>query len=413
MRFCMITTFYPPHHFGGDAIFVYRLAHLLGDAGHEVDVYYNQDAFTVLSEQKEAPGYPEHERVRRVPLSSGLPMVDVLRVQQTGRPWAHRGALKAAIEDGNYDAVHFHNVSLAGAPSVLSWRPKNGAPTLMTIHEHWLVCPMHVLWKYDRGPCDERECLRCQLHGKRPPQLWRYTGARDRGVNGLDRLLAPSLFTQNKHRELGMLRPTEFLPHFVPELPQSHETKLGGDALKPPYFAFVGRLERLKGAHTLIDAFLRAPELNLVLAGDGGQREELERQAGGAPNIRFLGRVAPGDLGRVYGGATAAIIPSLCFEVFGLTAVEALSCGTPIVVRNRGPLPEIVEQSGAGFAYDDEDQLLGHLRRLARDETALASLKQGARESYLANWTGQRHLDRYLSIVEEASAESRRRSGAR
>src|SRR5437773_11411152 len=49
---------------------------------------------------------------------------------------------------------------------------------LQTLHEHWLICPMHVLWKFDRAACVQPHCLSCTLHGRRPPQWWRYTGLR-------------------------------------------------------------------------------------------------------------------------------------------------------------------------------------------------------------------------------------------
>ena len=45
LRFCMVTTFYPPYHFGGDGIFVYRLSELLASRGHKVDVIHSADAY--------------------------------------------------------------------------------------------------------------------------------------------------------------------------------------------------------------------------------------------------------------------------------------------------------------------------------------------------------------------------------
>ena len=58
------------------------------------------------------------------------------------------------------DVVHFHNLSLIGGPGLLSV-PAPGAVKFMTTHEHWLVCPLHVLWKFDRNVCEARDCVRC------------------------------------------------------------------------------------------------------------------------------------------------------------------------------------------------------------------------------------------------------------
>src|SRR5438045_1134335 len=65
-------------------------------------------------------------------------------------------------------------------------------------HEHWLVCPTHVLWKFNHEPCDERACTRCVLAYRRPPQLWRYTGALERRLADVDLFIARSEFSRAK-----------------------------------------------------------------------------------------------------------------------------------------------------------------------------------------------------------------------
>ena len=86
-----------------------------------------------------------------------------------------------------------------------------------TTHEHWLVCPMHVLFRDNREPCDEPHCLRCTLRFHRPPQLWRSTRVLERSVPEVDLFLAPSRFTIEAHRARGFTRPMRCLPPFVPE----------------------------------------------------------------------------------------------------------------------------------------------------------------------------------------------------
>ena len=87
--------------------------------------------------------------------------------------------------------VHAHNLSLIGGPGLLEIEVP-GAIKLMTAHEHWLVCPQHVLWKYDGTVCVQPSCTKCCLHGKRPPQLWRKGGGMTRGLRSLDALICPA-----------------------------------------------------------------------------------------------------------------------------------------------------------------------------------------------------------------------------
>jgi glycosyltransferase involved in cell wall biosynthesis len=396
----MFTTFYPPHHFGGDGVFVYRLSHALADRGHEVDVFHNVDAHRLLSDGKPVAGYSEHPRVRRVPLRSPLGVADLLAVQQLGRPLFHARALRQALEPGRYQVLHFHNVSLLGAPELLSRAAGSDAVSLLTLHDHWWVCPMHVLWRFGREACTEQTCMRGQLNGRRPPQLWRYTSARDRAVASIDAVLAPSMFTLAKHRELGLQVEARLLPHFVPE-PAPAAT--ASSPHPRPYFLFAGRLERLKGAHTLIEAFRTFREADLLLAGDGNDRGPLEELARGLDHVHFLGRLGPAELDRYYRHARAALVPSLCFEVFGLTAVEAMAAGTPAVVRDLGALPELVRDSGAGFIYRDETELAALLPRLTRDDALRAQLSARALAAYRASWTLEQHLGRYFGIIEQLS----------
>lgn len=394
----MFSTFYPPHHFGGDAVFVHRLSHALADQGHQVDVFHNVDAHLALSDGRTVAGWPEHPGVKRVALQSRVGVADLLAMQQLGRPFAHARTLARAVEGQDYDVVHFHNMSLMGAPEIFARAGRTRAVSLLTIHDHWLVCPMHVLWRFGREACTNQTCLRCQLHGKRPPQLWRHTSMRDGALAKVDAVLAPSQFTREKHRALGLAVEPLLLPHFVPD------PGVDDAAMSPhprPYFLFAGRLERLKGAHTLIESFRHFRDADLLIAGDGGERGALEALARGLDHVYFLGRLSGVDLNRYYRSARAALVPSLCFEVFGLTAAEALAAGVPVVVRDLGALPELVRESGAGYTYSDESQLPAILKRLVSDEPLRLELSRRARAAYETRWALQRHLGRYMQIIEE------------
>ncbi len=404
VRFCMLTTFYPPLHFGGDGVFVYRLCHALAELGHEIDVVHSADAFDLLSSGDSGDsgepiaGFPEHPRVRRHPLKNGV--LDLVAVQQTGRPVRSHRYLQELLADGGFDVIHYHNVSLLGGPGILRF---GSALKLYTLHEHWLVCPMHVLWRYDREPCNERTCIRCQLKAHRPPQLWRHGGMLKRCMRSINLFLAPSEFTLYKHRELGLDVPLRLLPHFVPE-PIGRAEASEAEAVERDFFLFAGRIERLKGVDTLLEAFESYRDADLLIAGDGSQRQALESRARHLPHIRFLGRVTPEVLSGHYQRALACLVPSLCYEVFGLTAAESFAHGTPAVVRNRGALPELIAESGAGFCFDSTADLIEKLQRIQRAPALRQEMSDRAREKYEREWRLDVHIDQYLGLIDELSA---------
>jgi len=71
LSFLHLTTFYPPYSFGGDAMYIYRLAHALADAGHHVDVVHCVDAYHLLHPAEPEIAFREHPGVRRHALRSG------------------------------------------------------------------------------------------------------------------------------------------------------------------------------------------------------------------------------------------------------------------------------------------------------------------------------------------------------
>jgi glycosyltransferase involved in cell wall biosynthesis len=109
-----------------------------------------------------------------------------------------------------------------------------------------------------------------------------------------------------------------------------------------PYLLTVGRLEQYKGIQHVIRALRELPEFDLLVAGKGPYRDELERIAETemvADRVEFLGYVDHDRLPDLYAGATVYLTLS-SFEAFGLTVGEALAAGTPCVVSGGGALEE-------------------------------------------------------------------------
>ncbi len=392
LRFCLVTTFYPPYHFGGDAIFVHRLARALAARGHRVDVVHSVDAYR-LSRSAPQHGFPETPGVHRFPLESRMPRIAALLSHQIGGPGPYRDRLHAILAPGRYDVIHFHNISLVGGPDVLGY---GDGIKLYTAHEYWLVCPTHVLFRFDREACVEKSCLACTLHARRPPQFWRATALMENSLAHLDRLLMPSRFAMERHRADGVSAPMQVLPNFVP-VPLVDSAPVTGE----PYFLFVGRLEKLKGVQDLMPMLRDFPAARLRIAGSGTYEPELRRLAAGMPNVEFLGQVQPSHVADLYRGALAVLVPSLCYEVFPLAAVEALAHGVPVVARRIGALTEVVEESGGGVLFDSLAECRAAMEGLLSSSALRFDLGGRGRQTALDYWTEEVHMARYLGLIRE------------
>jgi glycosyltransferase involved in cell wall biosynthesis len=402
-RFCFLTTFYPPVSFGGDALAVQRMARALAKRGYGVTVVHDADAYAVLAGDRQAPVItsPDPFGVEVVTLRSRFPLLSTFLTQQTGRPIVNGPRLRQLLEPGRFDVIVLNNVSLIGGPGLFALgRP---AVKLYVAHEHWLVCPTHALWRHNRERCDRRECLRCQLSYRRPPQLWRFTGLLERQLAEVDAFIAMSEFSRAKHREFGFPREMEVLPPVLPD-PDAASPPGAGRPHDRPYFLSVGRLERLKGLDELIAAFSGRAGADLLVVGDGTDRERLHRLARDHHRVRFLGRIASDDLGPYYRHALALVAPSRCFETFGLTLIEAFSHRTPVIARRLGPFPEIIEQSRGGLLFETTLELGGALRALETDPARREALGGAGYDAYRRHWSERVVIPRYLDVVERARA---------
>jgi len=399
LRFCMITTFYPPYNFGGDGIFVYRLSNELAKRGHHVEVVHCQDSYLLLADDAPKSAPQHHPNVVVHGLKSPFGFLSPLATQQTGYPIFKTSRLRGILSTG-FDVINYHNVSLVGGPGILQY---GDAIKLYTLHEFWLICPTHVLFKNNVSACEQPSCFRCNLIYRRPPALWRYTGLMQSAVRHVDTFISPDRHTISKHREFGLDLPMVHLPHFVPagEETAAENRREYEDLRGTPYFLFVGRLERIKGLQTVIPLFRRWSGARLLIAGTGSYGDELRRAAKGYDNIQFLGYQSGDRLDALYRNAVAAVVPSINYEVAPpLVIMEAFLRRTPAIVRALGSMPESIEDSGGGLLYQSDDDLLNAMQNLV-DNTALRNeLGDRGYTAYQTQWTTEAYLERYLGLIE-------------
>jgi glycosyltransferase involved in cell wall biosynthesis len=398
LRFCMVTTFYPPYNFGGDGIGVQRLSQALVRRGHKVTVLQDTDAYNLLRLGEEPRVPPESDGVEVIRLRSGTRMLSVLLTQQTGRPIMSGEAIRRFFSERQFDVINYHNISLVGGPGVLAC---GEAVKLYMAHDHWLVCPTHVLWRHKREICEGRECLRCSLAYRRPPQLWRYTGFLERQLRHVDSFIAMSEFSRSKHREFGLSRDMEVVNYFLPE--RSAHVPAGDSPHDRPYFLFVGRLERIKGLDDVIPLFGQYQGADLLIAGDGEYAPVLRKLAHGLDRVKFLGRIDSATLDNYYHHALALIVPSVCFETFGIILIEAFRQGTPVLARRIGPLPEIVERGRGGLLFDGPEELLKSMHRIQTNPSFRSELSESAQQGFTKHWTESAIIPRYLEVVKRAA----------
>jgi glycosyltransferase involved in cell wall biosynthesis len=408
LRFCFLTTFYPPFNFGGDGIDVQRMGRALVRRGHHVTVVHDINSYEWLS-GRQLPDQPVmQDGVEVIGLRSRLGVLSPFLTHQLGRPVVQRRTIKRILSERSPDVVVFGNVSLIGGPGLLALG--GNALTVYAAHEHWLVCPTHVLWRFNREPCDSRACLKCVLSYKRPPQLWRYTGLLERHLDHVDLFLARSEFSRTTHREFGFDRPMEVLSYFLPgPFPEAPVAPTTERPHARPYFLSVGRLVRMKGLDSVIPAFRCYPDADWLIVGDGEELAHLRELAADVPNVKFVGRIENQDLGRYYDHAIAEIVPSVGYETFGIVLIEAFRHHTPVIARRIGPFPEVVEAVNGGMLFSNTDELLSAMRTLQQDQHLRNTLATNAYLRGRERWFEDAVMERFLNLIDTARAGKQKR----
>jgi glycosyltransferase involved in cell wall biosynthesis len=179
---------------------------------------------------------------------------------------------------------------------------------------------------------------------------------------------------------------------------------------------FVGRIAPEKGVLDAIDIAKGSGRVLRIAAKAGHMPHEIEYEkvvfrpavAAAGSAVEFLGELSLTDRDRLFASSFAALMPGHWPEPFGLVAIEALACGTPVLARRVGALPEIIRDGIDGFFGRDVEALTAAVGRVG-------SLDRAAiRASVLDRFSGARMTDGYEQVYRRVIADwpSRRRSAA-
>ncbi|MFJ8106822.1 glycosyltransferase family 4 protein [Streptomyces sp. NPDC096132] len=310
---------------------------------------------------------------------------------------AHR-RLTRIMDEFQPDVVHLHTIG-EFSPAALAATDRR--PQILTLHgpEDWtlelLRWNLHSATRGDRLSLSDQARYLYLRFLQRPAYLPR--------LRRLDRVLAPSAyFAELVRKDVGKV-PVHVLPNGVPRTAMPQPVKESGGLL------YVGRLERVKGVHVLLDAFrllLAAhPGATLDIVGDGADRAALESSAAdltAAGRVRFRGWVSPDAVSEALAASSVVVIPSVWPENFPTVALEALQIGRPIVASRVGGLPELVgEDNGALVPAGDAPALAEALRPLVGDLELLRRLGEGS-----AARAERYDVERFLDALENHYREA-------
>jgi glycosyltransferase involved in cell wall biosynthesis len=316
------------------------------------------------------------------------------------------GRLIAAFKP---DVMHVHNTFPLISPSLYWAAARAGVPVVQTLHNFRLLCPQAMFLR-DGKVCEDclgRVPVPAVVHGC-------YRGSRATtavlgGMLGLHRMLgtwqnkvtryiALNAFCRQKFIQGGL--PAERIllkPNFVDFAAPAEQKREG--------FLFVGRLSAEKGLNVLLEAVSQAPELSVSVAGTGPQANLLAAERA----VRALGALDGEGVRTAMSGALALVLPSIWYENFPRTIVEAFGCGLPVIASRLGALAEIVEDGVTGLLFEpgNPQDLAQKMRWAQANQARMAEMGHAARLEYEARYTAAGNYEMLMGIYKEAIVAER------
>lgn len=367
---------------GGEDSVVAAELELLKSCGHEVDFYSRHN--------------DEISGMSRIAVAG-----ETLWSSNTKREFGR------VITDFQPDVIHVHNTFPLISPSLYWAATKARVPVVQTLHNFRLLCPQGTLLR-DGKVCED--CVghlpwRGVVHG-----CYRESVAQS-GVlatmlsvhrlagtyrQRIGRYIALSEFCRSKFIEAGWDgRRLSVKPNFVDIAKNTNQARGSG--------LYVGRLSVEKGISVLAEAASRISTISLNVIGTGPLSEQIACHS----NISALGWQEPATVELHMRAAAFLMLPSICYESFPRTVVEAFACGTPVIASRLGSLAEIVADGVTGLLFNpgSAEDLAEKIAWAESHPDRMRQMGSRARMEYEAKYTAERNYGQLMNIYRAAMAD--------
>lgn len=381
MKVLMVNKFLHPA--GGAETYVFQLGAYLSKQGHEVQ-YFGMD------HPNRCVGNQWDLYTSTMDFHSGSLWE---RAAYVGRIIYSREAyrkLHTVLMRFRPDVLHINNFNYQLTPSILcaavDYQKTTGQPLkiVYTAHDYQLICPNHLLYR----PAEKETCERCLnghfeqcIRGKcihdsaarsALGALEAFYWNRRNIYSKIDTIICPSAFLKRKLDSNPVLAGKTVMMHnFAKQFPEKVVEKKN-------YVLYFGRYAEEKGLRTLLQVCRELPEIPFVFAGGG----PLEQEINDLPNVRNVGFQSGEALEQLIREAQFSVIPSEWYEPFGLTIVESIHLGTPVLGADIGGIPELIQDGRTGKLFPAGNQ-------------------QALKEAIMALWGNQALLDSYCRACRE------------
>jgi glycosyltransferase involved in cell wall biosynthesis len=401
MKICLVNTYH--YRRGGDSTYTFDLAALLESRGH--DVVHFAMKHPKNFESPFEPFFVDHIDYREIFMTGG-PVAKIRAFLRSLYSSEAKRKFAALLDETYPDIIHLQNFRRHLTFSILPEAVKRNIPVVFTAHDYDPICPNSLLFA-SREVCEVCagghyyralgvRCKEDSFVGTVPIVLegtftkWR------RYYRHIDTIITPSDFLRNKLIEYGFdAGKVVTVNNFIDA--SAYQPAYGGNG-----FIYYGRLATEKGLESLIEAACRVPETAVMIAGDGPIRESLEQLCLklGCRNVEFLGYVERGELLGIVRGTGGVVMPSVWYENFPYSVLEAFALGKPVIASSMGGMPEMVKEGETGslFGAGDALALSAKMKYFHTNVDAVEKMGRNARRMVETEFNADVHYEKMMEV---------------
>ena len=389
---------------GGSEKYYFELAELMKENGHEV-------AFFSMKNDKNISTGSKEYFVEEIDLNTGskLKALDVIYSKENAQK------MKEALEDFKPDIVHINNFQRQLSASIVTEIKRKNIPIVFTAHDMQAICPASAMLyngeicedciQKGYGCCIKKSCIKDSklksILGVMESKYYRLRKI----YKKIDYIIAPSEFIKKQLIKGGIsYNAIETVHNFV------IDSGYKEDFVDDGYAFFFGRLSIEKGILNVIRAVKEIPNSKLVIAGDGPEKENIQKfiiQNKLNDRIELVGYLNQDDVKKYIKNSKFVVVPSIWYENCPYSILETMEIGKPIIGSKIGGIPELIEDGKNGFLYEYQNvsELIEKMKLLFDNEKLVREQSEMSRklyeEKYNENVYYKRIYEIYNNLIKE------------
>lgn len=386
---------------GGSEKYYFDLAKLLKEHGHEVAFFSMQDEKNIKTDCKEY--FVENSDMNSKNIFKAL---DVIYSKK------NKKAMEKALDDFKPDIVHLNNFQRQLSASIIKPIKKRNIPIVFTAHDLQAICPEASM--LDKNKCICEKCLNGSFFSCfkkkciKNSYLKSFLGMVENDYykkskiyyEKIDYIITPSEFYKKKLVEYGVKENKIIAIHNFIDMPLNKKKE------HEEYIMYFGRISVEKGIFTLLEAFSKAQNANLFIAGSGPDLARLKSKVEKLNlqnRVKILGFLNQGELKKYIDKCKFVIVPSIWYENCPYSILETMAEGKAILASNIGGIPELIENKKTGilYEYNNINDLADKIEILFNKNKLAEQLGNNARKKAIDEYSKEYYYSKLIKIYDK------------